>query len=300
MQNKEYKSGFVALVGRPNVGKSTLLNYLVGEKVAIMSNQPQTTRNKISGIYTNDNEQIIFIDTPGIHKPKNNLDDFMDKSSYSALNDVEAVLFMVDPEPAGKGDMFIIDLLKNVACPVFLIINKIDTVHPDKLLPIIDSYNKLVKFAEIIPISARQGNNIDDLIKTLVKYLPQGSHYYDSEQLTDKPEYFIVAELIREQILQLTHAEVPHSAAVLVDKMSDFDKGKLQIFATIFVEKEGQKGIIIGQNGQMLKNIGMHSRVEIEKLLGDKVNLHLWIKVHKNWRSDPVFLKKIGYNVKDL
>lgn len=299
-EKKDYKSGFVALIGRPNVGKSTLLNFLVGQKVAIMSPQPQTTRNKISGIYTDDQEQIVFIDTPGIHKPKNKLDDFMDKSSYSALDEVDVVLFMVEPEPAGKGDQYIAELLKKIKKPVFLVINKIDKVHPDKLLSIIDSYKNLGDFAEIVPISASQGNNVSELIKTIAKYLPEGPQFYDADQLTDRPEYFIVAELIREQVLKLTHEEVPHATAVVVDRMRDHEGGKLQIEATIYVERPGQKGIIIGKKGQRLKQIGIAARQEIEALLGEKVNLRLWVKVQKNWRSDPAFLKSIGYNAKEL
>lgn len=299
-EKKDFKSGFVALIGRPNVGKSTLLNYLVGQKVAIMSPQPQTTRNKISGIYTDDQEQIVFIDTPGIHKPKNKLDDFMDKSSYSALDEVDVVLFMVEPEPAGKGDQYIAELLKKIKKPVFLVINKIDKVHPDELLSIIDSYNNLGDFAEIVPISASQGNNVSELIKTIAKYLPEGPQFYDADQLTDRPEYFIVAELIREQVLKLTHEEVPHATAVVVDRMRDHEGGKLQVEATIYVERPGQKGIIIGKKGQMLKQIGIAARQEIEALLGEKVNLRLWVKVQKNWRSDPAFLKSIGYNAKEL
>ena len=299
-EKKDFKSGFVALIGRPNVGKSTLLNYLVGQKVAIMSPQPQTTRNKISGIYTDDQEQIVFIDTPGIHKPKNKLDDFMDKSSYSALDEVDVVLFMVEPEPAGKGDQYIAELLKKIKKPVFLVINKIDKVHPDELLSIIDSYKNLGDFAEIVPISASQGNNVSELIKTIAKYLPEGPQFYDADQLTDRPEYFIVAELIREQVLKLTHEEVPHATAVVVDRMRDHEGGKLQVEATIYVERPGQKGIIIGKKDQMLKQIGIAARQEIEALLGEKVNLRLWVKVQKNWRSDPAFLKSIGYNAKEL
>ena len=265
-----------------------------------MSPQPQTTRNKISGIYTDDQEQIVFIDTPGIHKPKNKLDDFMDKSSYSALDEVDVVLFMVEPEPAGKGDQYIAELLKKIKKPVFLVINKIDKVHPDELLSIIDSYKNLGDFAEIVPISASQGNNVSELIKTIAKYLPEGPQFYDADQLTDRPEYFIVAELIREQVLKLTHEEVPHATAVVVDRMRDHEGGKLQVEATIYVERPGQKGIIIGKKGQMLKQIGIAARQEIEALLGEKVNLRLWVKVQKNWRSDPAFLKSIGYNVKEL
>lgn len=224
----------------------------------------------------------------------------MDKSSYSALDEVDVVLFMVEPEPAGKGDQYIAELLKKIKKPVFLVINKIDKVHPDELLSIIDSYKNLGDFAEIVPISASQGNNVSELIKTIAKYLPEGPQFYDADQLTDRPEYFIVAELIREQVLKLTHEEVPHATAVVVDRMRNHEGGKLQVEATIYVERPGQKGIIIGKKGQMLKQIGIAARQEIEALLGEKVNLRLWVKVQKNWRSDPAFLKSIGYNVKEL
>lgn len=224
----------------------------------------------------------------------------MDKSSYSALDEVDVVLFMVEPELAGKGDQYIAELLKKIKKPVFLVINKIDKVHPDELLSIIDSYKNLGDFAEIVPISASQGNNVSELIKTIAKYLPEGPQFYDADQLTDRPEYFIVAELIREQVLKLTHEEVPHATAVVVDRMRDHEGGKLQVEATIYVERPGQKGIIIGKKGQMLKQIGIAARQEIEALLGEKVNLRLWVKVQKNWRSDPAFLKSIGYNAKEL
>lgn len=299
-EEKKNKSGFVALVGRPNVGKSTLMNFLVGQKVAITSNKPQTTRNKISGIYTANDMQVVFVDTPGIFKPRLELDDYMDKASISSLNDVDLVLFMIEPEKMGKGDQYIVDLLKKVKVPVLLLINKVDQVNPNDLLPIIDDYRKLNIFKEFLPISATQGIGIQDLIQVLRDYLPEGPDYYDPEQITDRPEYFLVAELIREQILKLTAEEVPHAAAVWVEQMNKHEKNKLQIEATIYVEKSGQKGIIIGKNGSMLKQIGINSRRQIEDLLGEKVNLHLWVKVQRNWRSDPRFLKQIGYNSKDF
>lgn len=299
-EKNEFKSGFVALIGRPNVGKSTLMNYLIGEKIAITSNKPQTTRNKIAGIYTTDSMQAIFIDTPGIHKPQNKLDDYMDKSSLSALNDVDLVLFMVEPEKVGKGDEYIADLLSKINKPIFLVINKIDQVHPDQLLPIIESYQKFGDFVETIPISASKGINIEDLTKTIQKYLPVGPQLYDDDQITDRPEYFIVAELIREQILKLTKQEVPHSAAVVVNQMNQRINNKLQIDATIYVEREGQKAIVIGKGASVLKKIGINSRRQIEQLLDEKVNLKLWVKVQKNWRSDPTFLRQIGYDKKDL
>lgn len=300
VQTNNFKSGFVALIGRPNVGKSTLMNYLVGQKVAITSNKPQTTRNKISGIYTSEQMQVVFVDTPGIFKAHTKLDDYMDQASLSSLNEVDCVLFMVEPHQAGKQELQIAEMLKKVQAPVFLVINKIDQVHPDRLLPIIDSYQADNSFAEFLPISASQGNGIDDLLNCLKDYLPAGPQYYAGDELTDRPEYFVVAELIREQILLLTDQEVPHSTAVWVEQMNVHEHNKLQIEATIYVEKAGQKGIIIGKSGQMLKQIGIKSRKQIELLLGERVNLHLWVKVKPNWRSDPAFLKSIGYDAKEL
>ncbi len=299
-KTSKHKSGFVALVGRPNVGKSTLMNRLIGQKVAITSAKPQTTRNKIFGIYTEDDMQVVFVDTPGIFKSHSDLDEYMDKASLSSLKDVDLVMFMVDAKEAGKGEKYVAGLLKDLDIPVFLVINKIDQVHPNELLPIIDSYQAVGKFAEFLPISARQGNGVDDLLKTLKDYLPEGPQYYASDEVTDRPEYFVVAEMIREQILRLTDQEVPHSTAVWVDQMNQRINGKLQIDATIFVEKDGQKRIIIGQRGSMIKQIGMRSRKEIENLLGEKVNLKLWVKVRRDWRQDPAFLKSIGYDKKDL
>lgn len=299
-QTSKHKSGFVALVGRPNVGKSTLMNRLIGQKVAITSAKPQTTRNKISGIYTEDDMQVVFVDTPGIFKSHSDLDEYMDKASLSSLKDVDLVMFMVDAKEAGKGEEYVAGLLKDLDIPVFLVINKIDQVHPNDLLPIIDSYQAVGKFAEFLPISARQGNGVDDLLKTLKDYLPEGPQYYASDEVTDRPEYFVVAEMIREQILRLTDQEVPHSTAVWVDQMNQRINGKLQIDATIFVEKDGQKRIVIGQRGSMIKQIGMQSRKEIENLLGEKINLKLWVKVRRDWRQDPAFLKSIGYDKKEL
>ncbi|MCX0290478.1 GTPase Era [Lactobacillus kullabergensis] len=300
VEEKKIKSGFVALLGRPNVGKSTLMNYLVGQKVAITSSKPQTTRNKISGILTTGDMQAIFIDTPGIFKPHLDLDDYMDKASLSSLNDVDLILFMVEPEKMGKGDAYIAELLQKATVPVLLLINKVDTVNPNELLPIIDQYRKLNIFKEFLPVSATQGIGISDLFQVLHQYLPEGPKYYGTDQITDRPEYFMVAELIREQILKLTAEEVPHATAVWVEQMNKHENNKLQIEATIYVEKNGQKGIIIGKGGKMLKQIGINSRLQIEDLLGEKVNLHLWVKVQHNWRSDPQFLRRIGYNPKDL
>lgn len=299
-QEKKFKSGFVALVGRPNVGKSTLMNRMVGEKVAITSSKPQTTRDKISGIYTSDEMQVVFVDTPGIFKARTKLDDYMDQASLSSLKDVDLVFFMVEPKVADKSDKALADLLKKVKVPIFLVINKIDEIHPNKLLPIIDSYQKLGNFAEYLPISATEGIGMPDLKQTLYKYLPEGPQYYGNDQITDRPEYFVVAELIREQILQLTAQEVPHATAVAVERMNKRINGKLQVQATIYVERDGQKGIIIGKGGKMIKQIGINARKQIENLLGEKINLRLWVKVQHHWRSDPSFLKQIGYDKKEL
>ncbi|MFH5811524.1 GTPase Era [Companilactobacillus sp. FL22-1] len=302
MDNKNYKSGFVAIIGRPNVGKSTFMNRIIKEQIAITSPKAQTTRNKIQGIYTDNERQIIFLDTPGIHKPHNDLDQYMDKAAISALKEVDAVLFMTEAgEQAGPGDKFIIEELKKVKAPVFLVLNKIDLINPDEMAPQIDEYKDLMDFAEIIPISATNGNNIEDLIDTLTKHLPVGPQYYADDQITDHPEYFIVGELIREKILEDTRDEIPHSIAVVVESMNQrSETGKLQIEANIYVERDSQKPIVIGKGGAMLKNIGIGSRIKIEHLLGEKVNLKLWVRVKKNWRDDKAFLASAGYSLKDL
>ncbi len=296
----EHKSGFVAIVGRPNVGKSTLLNRIVGQKIAIMSDKAQTTRNKIQGVYTTDQAQLIFIDTPGIHKPKHRLGDFMVETAYSALREVDAVLFMIAAdEKRGRGDDYIIERLKNVDSPVYLIINKIDKVHPDELFGIIDDYRQQLDFKEIIPISATEGNNFETLMTTLVEQMPEGPQYFPDDQITDHPEYFIVSELIREKVLLLTRDEVPHSVAVVVDSMKRNENDKVHIQATIIVERDSQKGIIIGKGGKMLKDIGTKARREIELLLGDKVFLELWVKVQKDWRDKQTYLTDYGYKKED-
>ncbi|VTX51171.1 GTPase Era [Enterococcus hirae] len=292
----EHKSGFVAIVGRPNVGKSTLLNRIVGQKIAIMSDKAQTTRNKIQGVYTTPEAQLIFIDTPGIHKPKHRLGDFMVESAYSALREVDAVLFMISADQKrGRGDDFIIERLKNVQSPVYLIINKIDKVHPDELLGIIEDYSAQMPFAQVVPISATEGNNVDRLMEVLIAEMPEGPQYFPDDQVTDHPEYFIVSELIREKVLVLTRDEVPHSVAVVVDSMKRNENDKIQIQATIIVERDSQKGIIIGKGGKMLKEIGTKARKDIENLLGDKVFLELWVKVQKDWRDKRVYLQDFGY-----
>lgn len=296
----EHKSGFVAIVGRPNVGKSTLLNRIVGQKIAIMSDKAQTTRNKIQGVYTTPEAQLIFIDTPGIHKPRHRLGDFMVETAYSAIREVDAVLFMIAADQKrGKGDDFIIERLKDSHSPVYLVINKIDKVHPDELLGIIEDYRQQMDFKEIIPISATEGNNFDTLMTTLVDQMPEGPQYFPDDQITDHPEYFIVSELIREKVLVLTRDEVPHSVAVVVDSMKRNENDKVHIQATIIVERDSQKGIIIGKGGKMLKDIGTKARRDIETLLGDKVYLELWVKVQKDWRDKQTYLTDYGYKKED-
>lgn len=299
MQNN-FHSGFVAILGRPNVGKSTFLNRVVGQKIAIMSDKAQTTRNKIQGIYTEDNAQIVFIDTPGIHKPHSRLGDFMVESALSTLNEVDAVLFMVNAtQKRGRGDDFIIERLKNVKKTIYLVINKIDQIHPDKLLQIMDDYRNTLDYAEVFPISALEGNNCPELIESLVNTLPEGPQYYPADQITDHPERFIAGELIREKVLELTREEVPHSVAVVVDRIHREDDEKVLVQATIVVERNSQKGIIIGKGGKMLKQIGVKARKDIELMLGDKVYLELWVKVQPNWKDRQVDLQALGYKQDD-
>lgn len=299
MQNN-FHSGFVAILGRPNVGKSTFLNRVVGQKITIMSDKAQTTRNKIQGIYTEDDAQIVFIDTPGIHKPHSRLGDFMVESALSTLNEVDAVLFMVNAtQKRGRGDDFIIERLKNVKKPIYLVINKIDQIHPDKLLQIMDDYRNTLDYAEVFPISALEGNNCPELIESLVNTLPEGPQYYPADQITDHPERFIAGELIREKVLELTREEVPHSVAVVVDRIHREDAEKVLVQATIVVERNSQKGIIIGKGGKMLKQIGVKARKDIELMLGDKVYLELWVKVQPNWKDRQVDLQALGYKQDD-
>ncbi|MBJ7934618.1 GTPase Era [Bacillus cereus] len=296
MNRKGYKSGFVSIIGRPNVGKSTFLNRIIGQKIAIMSDKPQTTRNKIQGVYTENDSQVIFIDTPGIHKPKHKLGDFMVKMAQTTLKEVDIVLFMVNAvEGFGRGEEFIIEKLKETKQPVFLVINKIDQLHPEQLLELIDQYRKLHEFAEIVPISALDGNNVDALIGTIKKYLPEGPQYYPDNQVTDHPERFIVAELIREKVLHLTREEVPHSVAVVIDAIQKREGGAVYINATIVVERASQKGIIIGKQGKMLKEVGKRARFDIEALLGSKVFLEVWVKVQKDWRNKLSQLRDLGF-----
>ena len=296
-QPKNFKSGFISIIGRPNVGKSTFLNRVIGQKIAIMSDKPQTTRNKVQGVLTQNTSQMIFIDTPGIHKPKHKLGDFMMKVAKNTLKEVDAILFMVNAtEPIGAGDKMIIEMLKGNDTPVFLVINKIDEIHPDEILAIIDSYKEQYDFAEIVPISALQGNNVERLLTTLESYLPQGPMYYPADQVTDHPERFIISELIREKVLHVTREEIPHSIAVVIEQIRK-EEGKelINVSATIVVERDSQKGIVIGKRGALLKDIGTKARHDIEMLLGSKVFLELWVKVQKDWRNKANQLRDYGF-----
>lgn len=300
MEKQEFHSGFVALIGRPNVGKSTLLNYIVGQKVAIMSNVAQTTRNKIQGIYTTDNAQIVFIDTPGVHKTRTKLGDFMERSTMSALSEIDAVLYVVAAdEKRGPGDDFIINHLKDVQQPIYLVVNKIDAVNPNDLPEIVGQYKDALPFKDIIPVSALQGNNVNTLMHELIKELPVGPQYYPEDQISDHPERFVIAEMIREKVFQLTREEVPHSVAIDVTSIKREDSETVHISANIIVERPGQKGIIIGKKGQMLKKIGQMARQDIEHLLGDHVYLQLWVKVVPGWRDKSAMLKDYGYRKTD-
>jgi len=294
--NSKFRSGFVAIIGRPNVGKSTLMNHLIGQKIAIMSDKPQTTRNKIHGVYTENNMQIVFLDTPGIHKPNSKLGNFMMKSAESALKEVEAVLFLIDAsEDIGGGDRYIIEQLGKVKTPVFLVINKIDKIDPEALMNKIVQYKDLYDFAEIVPISAMNGNNISTLLQQIGKYLPEGPQYYPADQVTDHPEQFVCAELIREKILHLTREEIPHSIAVQIEDMRVQDNGVVYIGAVVFVERDSQKGIIIGKRGALLKEVGKNARMDIENLLGSRVFLEIWVKVKKDWRNQDRVLNDLGF-----
>lgn len=295
-----FRSGFIAIIGRPNVGKSTFINRVIGQKIAIISDKPQTTRHKIQAVYNEENVQMIFIDTPGIHKPKHQLGEFMVKTAESTLNEVDAILFMINAEQGyGRGDQYILDLLKDVKRPIYLIINKIDLVHPDNLLPLIATYKDKGEFTEIIPISALQGNNVNHLLDILKQQLPEGPKYYPDNHLTDHPERFIMSELIREKILQLTREEIPHSIAVDIENIEKRPSNMVVIQATIITERDSQKRIIIGKRGSMLKNIGQKAREDIETLLGTKVYLELWIKVKKDWRNNEHKLRQFGFREQD-
>ena len=289
------KSGFIALVGRPNVGKSTLLNAIMGRKIAITSDKPQTTRNIIQGIYTDDDSQMIFIDTPGIHKPKNRLGKILNKEAYISMDDVDIILFLVDiTENLGKGDKFIIDLFKNTSKPVILVINKIDRLPKSEILHKIEEYKDLYDFDEIVPVSAVNGDNIDRLISVLKGKLTDNIKYYEDDVVTNVSNSFMISEIIREKILELTHEEVPHSVNVVTEDIS-YDKNVVNIKAMIVIDRENLKRIIIGKQGTMIKEIGRRARIEIEELLGKKVYLELFVKVIEKWRDREKYLNEIGY-----
>ena len=300
MENKEYKSGFVALIGRPNVGKSTLMNKIIGQKIAITSNKPQTTRNKIQTVYTCDQGQIIFLDTPGIHKAKNKLGEYMVNVAEKTLKEVDVILWLVEPSTfIGAGEQHIAEQLKDINVPVILVINKIDTVKKEEILVFIDAYRKILDFAEIIPASALRDKNADEIVESIFKYLPQGPQYYDEDTVTDQPMRQIVAEIIREKALHALNEEIPHGIAVAIDQMK-MNKKVCHIDATIICERDSHKGIIIGKQGSMLKKIGSTARYEIERLLDCKVNLKLWVKVQKNWRDSDYMMKNFGYREDDM
>lgn len=299
MNDENYRSGFVALVGRPNVGKSTLMNALVGEKVAIVTPKPQTTRNRIHGIFTDDKRQIIFVDTPGIHKPRNRLGAYMVEVAKRALNEVDAVLYVVDGSaPVGGGDQEIAGYFKELKTPVLLAVNKVDMLSREETVVALDQYAKLADFAEVVPISALTGANLPTLLDVLTNYLPAGPQFYPPNMVTDQPERFIVAELIREQVLALTRDEVPHAVAVEIEEMEEREgKNLVYIRANIYVEKESQKRILIGKNGAMLKAIGQGARAGIEALLGVRAFLDLWVKVKEDWRDTASALRQFGYDL---
>ena len=301
MKNK-FKSGFVTIIGRPNVGKSTLMNQLIGQKIAITSNKAQTTRNRIQTVYTSEDGQIVFLDTPGINKAKNKLGDYMLMAAERTLNEVDLILWLVEPTTfIGGGEQYIIEKLQNIKTPIFLVINKTDLAGEEDILKAIVAYKDKVNFAEIIPVSALEGTNTDDLVKSIFQYLPEGPMYYDEDTVTDQPERQIVAELIREKALRLLNQEIPHGIAVVIDRMKTRKKGDIvDIDATIICERDSHKGIIIGNQGAMIKEIGSNARMEIENLLNMKVNLKMWVKVKKDWRDSDLLLKNYGYNKKEL
>lgn len=299
-ENPSYKSGFVTLIGRPNVGKSTLMNQLIGQKIAITSNKPQTTRNRIQTVLTLEEGQIVFLDTPGIHKAKNKLGDYMVNVAEHTLNEVDVILWLVEPTTyIGAGERHIIEQLKKTKTPVILVINKTDTVKRDEVLVFIDTYRRELDFQEIVPVSALKGYNTDILVECILKYLPYGPAFYDEDTVTDQPVRQIVAELIREKALRLLSEEIPHGIAVSIESMKK-RKHIYDIEATIICERDSHKGIVIGKGGQMLKKIGSAARPEIEEMLDCKVNLQLWVKVKKDWRDSDFLLKNFGYNPKDM
>ena len=295
-----FKSGFVSIVGRPNVGKSTLLNQILKTKLAIMSDVAQTTRNTIQGIYTDDEAQIIFMDTPGIHKPQDGLGNFMNTTALNSIYGVDMVLFIAQAnETIGRGDRFIIERLKEANGPVFLLLNKCDLVSKEEVVKKLTEWKELFDFKEIIPISALEDQNVDTLISTIKKYLNEGMMYYPKDQMTDHPERFVMAEFIREKILYFTREEVPHSVAIVVERMSEQEDGSVEVIATIVVDRKSQKGILIGKQGSMIKKIRQNAQREMKRFLQTPVHLELFVKVENNWRNKQKYLKEFGYNEDD-
>ncbi|MCR5625518.1 MAG: GTPase Era [Lachnospiraceae bacterium] len=301
MEDK-FKSGFVTLIGRPNVGKSTLMNQIIGQKIAITSAKPQTTRNRIQTVYTDDNGQIIFLDTPGLHKAKNKLGEYMVTAAKSTLNEVDVICWLVEVGTfIGEGDRAIAEMLEGVSTPVILIINKIDTVKPEEILKSIDKYKELYEFKEIVPVSAMTGENSGDVVNSIMKYLEEGPMYFDPDTITDQPERQITAEIIREKALMNLNDEIPHGIAVEIDSMKFRKKGNIyDIDATIICERDSHKRIIIGKGGSMIKKIGAQARKDIEVMLGEHVNLKLWVKVRKDWRNSDSMVRNFGYDKKKL
>ena len=299
---KEFKSGFVTLIGRPNVGKSTLMNHLIGQKIAITSEKPQTTRNRIQTVYTDERGQIIFLDTPGIHKAKNKLGEYMVNVAENTLKEVDVILWLVEPTTfIGAGERHIAEQLSKIKTPVILVINKIDTVKSkEEILTFIAAYKDILNFAEIIPVSALKEMNIEDVKSSIFKYLPAGPQFYDEDTVTDQPRRQIAAELIREKALRMLDDEIPHGIAVVIDQMKERPNGIIDVDATIVCERDSHKGIIIGKGGSMLKRIGTAARMEIENLMDTKVNLKLWVKVRREWRDSDMYMKNYGYNPKEI
>ena len=302
MMKDNFKSGFVAIIGRPNVGKSTLMNHLIGQKIAITSKKPQTTRNRIQTVYTCEDGQIVFLDTPGIHKAKNKLGQYMVNVAEQTLRDVDVVMWLVEPTTfIGAGEKHIAEQLEKTSLPVILVINKVDTVKKEEILQVIDTYRKLYDFAEIIPVSALRGQNTDDIIQSLFKYMTYGPMFYDEDTVTDQPQRQIVAEVIREKALHALDEEIPHGIAVTIEKMRERKGQKIvDIEATIICERDSHKGIIIGKQRTMLKKIGSNARYEIEKMLEEKVNLRIWVKVRKDWRDSDTLMKNFGYDKREI
>jgi GTP-binding protein Era len=300
MNKDTFKSGFATLIGRPNVGKSTLMNLLIGQKIAITSCKPQTTRNRIQTVYTDDDRQIVFLDTPGIHKPKNKLGEYMLNASVRTLKEADVILWLIEPTTyMGAGEQHIAELIKEINTPIILVINKIDTVKKDDLLEVMDKYKDVCDFAEIIPVSAFKGTNKDVMLENISKYLPYGPMLYDEDTVTDQPMRQIASEVIREKALQVLEDEIPHGIAVTIEKMKNRKNNLVDIEANIVCERDSHKGIIIGKGGVMLKRIGINARYELEHMLESKVNLQLWVKVRKEWRDNELYMKNYGYN-KDL